>query len=62
MPKTRFSKAAFTEDIDSRIRQRVASATSQRKGSAARQVNEGIAEELQEMRKKLTGQRLYLEE
>lgn len=61
MPKKKkFSKTAFTEDIDSRIRQRASTASSNRKGSVIRRTNEAILTELQDLRKTLVGEPLNL--
>lgn len=55
MPKKKFSKSAFTQDIDSRISQADFRAQKERKGSAKRQTQEGIVAELQRMRVALVG-------
>jgi hypothetical protein len=57
----RFSKATFTDDIDSRIRQAHRAAGGERKGSAKRQVQEGIVGELQKMRVSLVRSPLTLD-
>ncbi len=61
MPKQKFSKSAFTTDIDSRIKQASRAVTGERKGSAKRQTQEGIVAELQRMRTALIGSPLDLD-
>jgi hypothetical protein len=61
VPKKKFSKSVFTEDIDSRIKQANAKAGVERKGSALRKTQEGIVAELQRMRVALIGSPLDLD-
>jgi len=62
MPKQKFSKAAFTEDIDSRIKQANAGAKKARRGTSNQKAQEAVEGELQRMRVSLIGSPLALDD